>query len=257
MRRLRSWLAAVLVLGLLPLAAQAVSFTFEGTTPDTGDAFRFTADLSISGDTLTLVLSNDSMSLSPASPSLHPDDLLTAFYFDIYNGSTRPTLTYTGASGDVCLADKDATDDCSVVDKENDLRATAAGDATWQFRQGLSYTQGGATLTYGVGTAGNVLLTPNNFNGSIVGQWDYGIYAGDVTTTQLDPPGGSFTPYLVANSITFTWSGATGYSDADIDARALFGLGTAPDSTAFVPEPTTGLLLGMGLVGLAWRGRRR
>ena len=27
--------------------------------------------------------------------------------------------------------------------------------------------------------------------------------------------------------------------------------------TPIVPEPGTGLLLGMGLAGLAWRGRRR
>jgi hypothetical protein len=131
------------------------------------------------------------------------------------------------------------------------------GDNTWQFRDNLTLQPGTETLFFGVGTAGNVELSPNNFNGNIVGQWDYGIYAGDVSTTQLDPPGPAFAPYLVTGSITFTWEGATGFSDADIGGEALFGLGTAPDSTAFVPEPGTGLLLAAGLLALASQRRRR
>jgi hypothetical protein len=230
----------------------AVSFTFEDTTPDTFVDVRFTADLSISGDILTLVLTNDSLNhVDGASPSLNPNDLLSSFYFDVFDGFSRPSLTYTGASGDVCLTDSGAADDCSVVDKEADLRAFIGGDDTWQFRDDTTLGFGADTLTFAVGTVGNNSFNPNGFNGSVVNGFDYSLYAGDATTANLDGD------LLTTGSITFTWSGATGFTDADIADEVVFGLGTQPDSFGFVPEPGTGLLLGMGLLGLAWNGRRR
>ena len=187
MRSRRVLLAAVLTLYLLPVGANAVSFTFEDTTPNTSIDVRFTADLSISGDTLTLVLTNDSLNhVNGASPSLNPNDLLTSFYFDVFDGFSRPTLTYTSATGDVCLTDQSAADDCSVVDKENDLRAFVAFDDTWQFRDSLTFQPGSATLSFGVGTAGNNSLMPHGFMGNIVDGFDYGLYAGDATTANLN-----------------------------------------------------------------------
>lgn len=252
MRNPHKLFAAALALALAPVAAQAVGFTFESTTPDTLVDVRFTADLSISGDTLTLVLTNDSLNHPDGpSPSLNPNDLLTSFYFDVFDGSTRPTLTYTGASGNVCLTSKNSADGCDVVDKEADLRAFLAGDNTWQFRSGMTYMPGSEVLTFGVGTAGNASLAPNGFMGNVVDGFDYGLYAGDVTTTNLD------NRLLTIGSITFTWSGATGYTDDDISGEVLFGLGTQPDSFGLVPEPGTGLLLGAGLIGLGWFRRKR
>jgi hypothetical protein len=255
------FLAAALAFCLLPTGAKAVSFPFEGTTPDTGVDVRFLADLSISGDTLTLVLTNDSLNHSNgASPSLNPNDLLTSFYFDVFDGSSRPTLTYASAIGDVCLTDKDAVDDCTVIDKENDLRAFLAFDGTWQFRDGLDWQIGSSLpLTFGVGTAGNATFAGgedviggggNGFSGNIVDGFDYGLYAPDATTANLDGD------LLTTGSITYTWSGATGFDDGDIVNQALFGLGTKPDSFALVPEPGTGLLLAAGLLGMAWQRRR-
>jgi hypothetical protein len=247
------WLVGIaLAICLVPGAATAVTFTFEGTTPDTSIDVKFTADLSITGDTLTLVLTNDSMNhINGPSPSKNPNDLLTSFYFDVFDGINHPTLTYTGASGDVCLTSSGGGDDCSVVDKEADLRAFVGGDDTWEFRDSLSLSFGADTLTFGVGTAGNGTLSPNGFMGNIVDGMDYGIYAGDVTTANLDDK------LLTTGSIAFTWSGASGYSDANIADEVVFGLGTKPDSTGFVPEPNTAVLLGMGMVGMALYGRRR
>ncbi len=247
----RGFLAAAMALCLLPASARAVTFTFEGTTPDTGVDVKFIASLSIVGDTLTLVLTNDSLNhVDGPSPTLNPNDLLTSFYFDVFDGSSRPTLTYTSATGNVCLTSKAGADNCGIVDKENDLRAFADGDDTWQFKSGMALQFGSDTLTFGVGTAGNNSLTPDNFMGSIVDGFDYGLYAGDVTTANLN------NTLLTTGSITYTWSGAMGFTDADIADEVVFGLGTQPDSTGFVPEPATSLLLGAGLLGLAWRGRR-
>jgi hypothetical protein len=245
---IRALLVFVLTIYLLPASANAVSFTFEGTTPDTSIDVRFTADLSIVGDTLTLVLTNDSLNhVNGASSSLNPNDLLTSFYFDVFDGFSRPTLTYTGATGDVCLTNQSAADDCAVVDKENDLRAFVSFDDTWQFNDSLTLQPGSAPLTFGVGTAGNNSLSPNGFMGNIVNGFDYGLYAGDATTANLD---GDF---LTTGSIAFTWSGATGFDNDDIFGEVLFGLGTQPDSVGFVPEPRTGLLVGLGLICMAWR----
>ena len=241
-----------LALWLLPAGAGAVSFTYEGTTPGTGIDVRFTADLTISGDTLTLVLTNDSLNHpNGASPSMNPNDVLTSFYFDVFDGVSRPTLTYTLATGDVCFTANPGADNCGIVDKENDLRAFAPNDNTWQFRDDLSLPAGADTLTFGVGTVGNNSLGVNGFNGSVVDGLDYGIYAGDVTTNNLRNKN------LTTGSITFTWSGASGYSDADIADEVVFGLGTAPDSTATAPEPDAVALVALGLGGLAFAGRAR
>jgi hypothetical protein len=265
MRRPIHLLTFLLVLCVLPVGARATtSFLFEGTTPLTMVDVRFTADLTISGDNLTIVLTNDSLNhTNGASHSKNPNDTLSSFYFDIFDGSTRPTLTYTGATGDVCLFENAAADDCTVTQEpgdgssESDLRATVANDDGWQFRSGLTLQPGADVLTFGIGTAGNNSLTPNGFSGNVVDGFDYAIYAGTTgTATEGGAPSldGS---YLVHNVATYTFTGVSGYSEADISDEVLFGLGTQPDSTGFVPEPSTSSLLALGLLGLAARRRKR
>ncbi|HZO07989.1 MAG TPA: XDD4 family exosortase-dependent surface protein [Myxococcota bacterium] len=250
--RLKCALALTCALSLPAASSQAtVIKSFTGTVPVTLTEVKFEAAMTIAGDTLTITLKNDSQSLAPPASTLNPADLLTSFYFDIFNGTTRPTLTYTSAVGDVCLTDKNAADDCSVVDKGADLRAFVAGDNTWQFKQGIALTLGTDTLTFGIGTAGNNSLGVNGFNGSIVDGLDYGIYAGDITTQNLDGD------LLVKELATFTFSGLTGYTEADIVDEAVFGLGTQPDSTGLVPEPATASMLGLGLLALGALRRHR
>jgi hypothetical protein len=254
-----------LALSGLPAASEATTiFLWEDTVPSTLVDVRFEAALTISGDDLTLVLTNDSLNhTNGPSHSKNPADLLSSFYFDIFDGFTRPTLTYTGATGEVCLFMNAAADDCTVTQQpgdgssEGDLRAFVANDDGYQFRSGLTLSPGLDTLTFGVGTAGNNSLAPNGFSGNVVDGFDYAIYAGTTgTATEGGAPSlnGS---YLVHNTATFTWTGVSGYDEADIADEALFGLGTQPDSTGFVPEPATALLFGMGLAGLGLAGRSR
>lgn len=244
-------LFGVLAVCLFPAAAQALTtYTFEGTTPDTLIDVLFTADLTISGDTLTIVLTNDSLNHSNgASPSLNPNDILSSFYFDIDSGGSAPTLTWVSATGDVYLGDKDNPD--TEFEAAADLKASGTLSHLWDFRQTLTIQPGTEVLRFGIGAAGNNSLSPNGFSGVITDGVDQGLYAGDVSTANLN------NVELVRETATFVFSGLTGFTEADLSTEALFGLGTQPDSTAFVPEPSTGLLLAMGLFGLAWCGRWR
>jgi hypothetical protein len=222
---------------LPPPAHATVTHTATGVSAK-GVPVEFEAALTISGDILTVTLTNN----SPVH-SLNPDDVLGSYYFDILDGgNNRPALTYLSATGDVYLADMDAPDVLQAAGA--DVMAVAAGDDSWQFRNmDAAFSP---FLGFGLGTVGNNNLSPNNFMGNIVDGIDFSISKGDITTQNLDGK------RLVRDMATFTFSGLTGYTEADISSEFSFGLGTAPDSL-LVPEPAT--LSFLALAGLALRRR--
>ena len=148
---------------------------------------------------LRLLLENTS-----ASPTMAPSELLTSVYFNVLSGTTTGTsapLTYQSASGQVYLALKSMPDKAATyvpppppggtvtypaIPTPSNLKAVNPGDFTWQFRDGMSLVASQPPLAFGVGTVGNNSLKPSNFNGSITGGFDFGIYVGDVTTQSLD-----------------------------------------------------------------------
>src|SRR5206468_2651537 len=82
---------------VFPAPAKATVTLFETGLSSVGNPVSFRADLTISGNNLTLVLSNT----SPAG-SLAPNDTLGSFFWDIIGpGNTRPTLTLSSAKGSV------------------------------------------------------------------------------------------------------------------------------------------------------------
>lgn len=227
--------AVSLITGFSAGPANAEVITMWSGLSSTNVQVSFEAHMTISGNNLSIVLINN----SPVS-SLNPNDTLGSFYFDAICGGVRPALSYNTAVGAVWWADANAPD--TLINPAGNLKATAAGDNTWQFRTmnpGLSPFMG-----YGIGTVGNNGLSPNNFMGNIVDGRDYSIYKGEITTNNLDMNN------LVKEQATFTFTGVSGCTEADISLVSAFGMGTAPDSIEFSPEPATlGLLLGVGLFG--------
>ena len=247
------WAATLVAAAALvsPPANATVTFIGAGTSA-AGNPVQFQADMTIAGDILTLDLMNTSPVSSRASA-----DVLTSFYFDILDGSNnRPTLNYLSGSGNVFLVLNNAPDVAyeytpptppntvgTYVEGTNpsSLKAVNTGDYTWQFR-----TMDPTYAPYegfGIGTVGNSGLSPNNFNPFIVDQIDFAIYKdGDIS-----PVGNLDGRFLVKDSATFTFSGLTGFTEADI-TPATFGLGTGPDSLISVPEPGTLALAATGLL---------
>jgi len=242
----RPWLIALLLGGWFAGSAQAtLTFTFSGSSSKNVPV-SFAAGLSIAGDTLTVQLFNN----SPTN-SLNPDDTLSSFYFDIIDGlGARPTLTYVAGIGDVYQTHRSQPD--QLVAPGDDLMATQPKDRTWQFRM-MDDAQF-PYLGFGIGTVGNGLLSPNNFNGNVVGSIDFAIYREEIITQSLhNRP-------LVRNTATFIFSGVAGFSEADIRRAAGFGLGTGPDGfqPVHMPEPgSAALWLLGGLATFMWRQRQR
>lgn len=248
------WAALLAAASIAVVQPAQATVTFIGAgTSAAGNPVQFQANMTISGDLLTLDLFNTSPVSSRASA-----DVLTSFYFDILDGSNnRPTLNYLSGSGNVFLVLNNAPDVAyeytpptppSIVGtyvegtNPSNLKAVNTGDYTWQFRAmdpSFAPFQG-----FGLGTVGNSNLSPNNFNPFIVDQIDFAIYKdGDIS-----PVGNLNGRFLVKDSATFTFSGLTEFSEGDIAPIATFGLGTGPDSLISVPEPGTLALAATGLV---------
>jgi PEP-CTERM motif len=244
LRILKTLLPSAL-LALAPLGSQATVTISGAGISSVGTPVSFSADFTISGNTLTLALSNTS-----PSASLAPNDVLGSFYWDIIGaGGIRPNLTLSSAVGGVYLGDKDHTDPLETANAN--LNAVSSGIG-WVFRNDLN-TSASPGFAFGLGAVGNARLAPNNFDGNLVSGIDYGLYRGDVTTQNLDGKD------LVKERAVFTFTGTSGFTEANIVSTGAFGLGTAPDSMLLitaVPEPSSALLVGMGLLALVFVNRR-
>ncbi len=259
--RIGIFVTVCLTMAALPPTAEADmvgTATWSGPS-GTGTAVRVEAEMSIEGDILTVKLSNTSMTLPTPSPSDSPDDVLGSFYFNLVDSSGHhPTLSYLNATatGGVYQTSQMAADTLTffTASRTGDGLVTYSTNPNkvkpdgWEFKQGFNEAQA-PYLPFGLGTIGNNLLSPNNFNGNLVDGLQYSIYAGDVTTANLAEM------YLIKEIATFTFAGASGFT---IGPEVVFGLGTAPDAwhtAQVVPLPAAVLLgmLGMGVAGMKLR----
>jgi hypothetical protein len=230
----------VLLLALvvaLTTDARADLFSYNGTS-NLGHPVNFSASLTINTltDTLTIILTNNGP--TPTAPN----DVLNSFYFDISNISgVSPTLTgLIFAQGELYNAVLGGLDTpVDGVGPDNLLTQP------WWIARTMGDPLQAPYLVFGIGSAGNNLLTPNNF--PAMDGVNGGISFGDIETHNLT--GSNQTP-LVKGSATFIlqFDSLDGFS---VGPTAVFGMGTAPDSWVTVPVPGAVLI---GLIGLVCAG---
>ena len=246
-KRIHLCLITALLFLLGGTEAQAEMFEWEGLSAE-NTPVSVTAGLSITDDTLTIVLANTSAN------SYHPVDVLASFYFDISKeiGGVimRPTLNTFSATGELYEGVLGGADTPVGGPGPDDI-TYVPGDLSRRWRMARDDMDAAEYpfLGLGIGTVGNSDLGDNNF--PAMDGLAAGIYAGEIDTPSLvtDPA----TP-LVKDLATFTltFDDLSGYSIGPI---AAFGFGTGPDALHHVPVPGAVLLglLGMGVAGLKLR----
>jgi hypothetical protein len=206
--------------------ASAYTYTYDGAS----------VDFEASGTSLIVTLSHIDM-----NDVLVPIDVLTGVYFTLSGDPTLTPVSAEIATGSVLFG--------------SDGGGNVGGE--WAYNDGLVGAPGGADE--GISSTGLGLFGAPNFNGSNLQGPDaldglqYGITsAGDDPLTGNTPVTGMYA--LIQNEVVFTLGGLPVEGQLPGISNISFQYGTALSP---VPEPTTMLLLGAGLVGLAGFGRKK
>ena len=240
MRFLMTTLGAALLALAWSNQASAETYTGTGTATDGGSStVSAKAVFSVSGGTLTIVLTNISSSATP-----RPGATLTGIGFSI-----------TGSSPALDLSTTALTSGSKIWTSSTSSNVTDALAGSWTDKVDSSPPSG---IKYGVATTG----ANGNFNGNGIelggSDPDYGIAAAGSFPGGF---GGSPNQYpYIQDSLTFTFSGATGLDLSKL-TNVQFFFGTNGDYFAgkpdAVPEPSTLAIAGLGALGLIGYGLRR
>ena len=207
------------------------------TAGSPSESVSASADFSLTGTALTIKLSNTLAGISDAG------QLLTDLFFTTGTGG----LTLTSQTGDLVMVDEDKTTKVQTV---TDLGMSSPG---WSFAPavigGVSgfelcvVCQGGPSHS----TAQGGILGPasgdglyDNANGSIEGNPGHNPFVNGTATFLI----GGVAPGSTVGNVIFSFSTTAG---ANVDGVP---------STAVVPEPSSVLLLGVGLLALVGLGNR-
>lgn len=235
------------VLGLVITPVGATPITFTGSSGDLSASVTFDT----SGTDLIVTLTNTS-----TADVLVPADVLTAVFFNI---DGDPSLTPISAKiCATCTVFFGGTDPGGVVGGEWAYNPDLSSGSLPGVNQGIS-SVGLGLFGPGDRFPGNNLQGPNSPNGL-----QYGITsAGDGPTTGNTPVTGSNA--LIQNQVIFTLSGLPiDFDPSTSISNVFFQYGTSLTEPRIpgepqipIPEPTSLLLLGSGLVGFGLWGKKK
>lgn len=168
-------------------------------------------------------------------------DYTSSLNFDGLAATLRTSNTESITNVDIAPAENDTTTDGGYLAKEGPFGVANSGDDFSAYGFGI------ATVGMSLVGSGNVLEGDN-----------YGIAAAGSDLTLDGLPGAL--PYIdTTATFWIRWKGDTLNLDGLDPKNVVFTYGSLPDNIAVVPEPATVLLLGTGLVGVAfmvWRRRQ-
>lgn len=248
---------------LAPCAANATPITFTGSGTAAGNPVSASAQFSISGDFLTIVLTNTAPSHTGQDK---PGSTLTGLFFDL---TGNPTLSSDSAT---------VTAGSSIIQSStcNPGPCTGATNVGGEFGYGQNGQDGNAFPSglgsEGIASAGYLTtgLAHNlgNFNGSNLDNPKSldGINFGIVSENYAHPNGGLAGSPLIQDSVTFVLDNVLGLDESDI-SNVSFQYGTGfseaniPGTPIMpVPEPAVLGMFGVGLLllgGFATLRQRR
>ncbi len=257
-------IALACAIGICGSPSANADSVWSGAFPDGEDPTQLpggvsgNVDWSIVGTTLTITIENTTSASEPNSGWV-----LSGILFD----STK-TLTAPTAEAEKLIIWDDVSD--KWIDDPGPIDVADY----WAFKGGAgtsTFKVFGDEFDYALGAVGDINASEGLGNGDIIGTGaggqpdgiDYAITSDN--TPGFDPPPDSNSP-LIQNLATFTFSVPDGTTAADItNVTAYYGTDGAPlegfTPSGLIPAPSAlvGLLsMGlMGLLGLAWRRRRR
>lgn len=216
-------------------ASASVIFGGSGLNQEVNKIATGTAQFTISGNTLTVVLTNTTLPRTTAQ-----GNALTGVAFELGSGAASLTLT------NIAL-----TAGARIWTSETASNTVDPLSGSW-----TSVLGNNPLAKYGAATTGFA----GRFNGGSITRGNsapnYGIVAAETFDGTNVPFGGSQFPF-VQKSLTLTFTGVNGLSESAIhDVHLLFGTdGKGIIKTDIVPTPGTAALLGLG--GLVVARRRR